>query len=136
MCGIMVCDHFLHCRNYCQCSPFTYRIILLSQDQLSAGIQHRVFTPLMHLEETSPKLRSEASVCKVNSWFKSGNFKIGSIESRRFISKNVFSCLSPHSTLFEARFFVSSVIGTIISAQFGISPNKSLSTTADYDIPF
>jgi len=38
---------YVHCPNYCQCLPLTYRIILLSRDQLFAGIQHKVFKPSM-----------------------------------------------------------------------------------------
>ena len=64
-----------------------------------------------------PKLRFEASVCKMNSHSKSGNFRIG---SSHFISMNASSWLSSHMTNSGAQYLVSSVIGAIILAQFGI----------------
>ena len=77
-------------------------------------------TPSCSCKRQAPKLRLEASVCKMNSRSKSGNFNMGSLDSKRFISVNAFSLLSPHLTNSGALFLVSSVICAVISAQFGI----------------
>jgi len=47
--SIYISVKFLHCSNYCQCYPFTHRIILFSWYQLFAGIQQRVLNPFMYL---------------------------------------------------------------------------------------
>jgi len=56
----------------------------------------------------------------MNSRFKYGNFKIGSLDKHSFILVKASSSLSPHFTTFGILFFVNSVIGATISAQFGM----------------
>ena len=108
--SIEISVKFSHGPNNGQCLSFTDGIILFPWDSFLLAYRMGCLTPSHSCRKQAPKLKLYASVCKINSRFKSGSFKIGSLERIRLISLNAWSCLFPHLTSFGARPFVSSVI--------------------------
>jgi len=112
----MACDHFqnemrtiqvpvkfIHSPNNSQRLSLSHWVILFTRQHLFAGVHYRMFHSIIFLHHASTQ--TFIGCISWKSWFKSGNFKIGSDDSIFLTSFNVLSCSEPHSTLFGAVFF-------------------------------